>query len=246
MSALVPLIVFEDRWILGILKPSGMHTVSHSRGSADSVAGWLAQERSYLAGVSPKRGEAGLLNRLDFETSGLLLCAKDRGAWRELSSLQRAGHMRKRYLAVVEGLFRQRRRIEGLIGSRYRRSKKVEVRPAGKAAARYLPAWAEFEPLLVKEHEGCSVVRVCIGSGRRHQIRALAAFGGHPLVGDRLYGAASSPGSWGAEEELPQFLLHAESVEFRHPYTAAPMMVVAPAPRWLDGLREKTDSRAGN
>jgi 23S rRNA pseudouridine1911/1915/1917 synthase len=231
-SEFQPKIAFEDERLLVIEKPACFHSVRDLRSpQGRSVADWLMAEYPGIERASLKAEDAGLINRLDFETSGLLLAAKDRESWEQLSLLLKSGRINKSYTILVEGEFPAKREVAGFIGSRYRHSKKVVVADVlPKGGKRFLEAKAVFARLEYAAQWDASLVRAEAHTARRHQIRAQAAHLGHPLVGDALYGSRRALGEvWQEDAHLPcpPFFLHAERIEFVHPYTRKRVLVVS-------------------
>jgi RluA family pseudouridine synthase len=212
-----PRILYEDERLLGLEKPSGWNVFGPG-----SLATWLLAERPALAEVGPAEAPA-IAHRLDRETSGLLLAAKDALALRALRARLSGGGCRKVYLATVEGRLAEACTLEAPLGGRYRRSARVRVAGAGQKLRGVRPARTVIEPLALSD--AASLCRVSIGAGMRHQIRAHLAHLGHPLWGDRLYG---SQRTW--PEKAPGFLLHAWTLEVSHPSTGTALCLVCPAP----------------
>lgn len=177
----------EPNWLV-IAKPTGMHSVSQRGSEQPCVEEALRSLRPDLAGLD----ECGLVHRLDFDTSGCLLVARDsdsRARLRDAFS-GRGGDIRKTYLARVEGEY-SNRVMEGAFTlsftSRHRGSAKVTVHTSGEPESIGRCRWR-----VRSVREGTTLVEVeLLGPGRRHQIRAGFAYEGHPLVGDALYGSGS-------------------------------------------------------
>lgn len=164
-----------------ISKPSQWHSLRGKDTKSPNLQDWLEEEYPSQKFVE----ESGLCNRLDFQTSGCVLCAREESArdlWRK-----RFGEfeLAKLYLAIVEGQLASGSKLAYLRG-RYRSSKKLQVLEEGKEQERAEIRWSKIE-----ESENLSLLQVeILGPGRRHQIRALLASTGHPVQGDELYGAS--------------------------------------------------------
>lgn len=141
-----------------------------------------------------------LLNRLDFETSGILLFSKDVCGETNWRTAFEEGAIEKKYLAIVEGKMLVDRVVTGYIGGRYRHSKKVSF--SERAKTRFLFSESAVNPLAHSSDERYTLVGVRTRYGRRHQVRVHCAALGYPLVGDLLYGGGSAKGREG-------FFLHA-------------------------------------
>ncbi|MFZ9880452.1 MAG: RluA family pseudouridine synthase [Phycisphaerales bacterium] len=208
----------EPSWLV-VAKPAGLHTVAQRESAGASVEGWLRAHRPELAVLE----ECGLVHRLDLDTSGCLIVAKDadtRARLRDAFS-GRGGDVRKHYLALVEG-----RLAAGAFtlsfASRHKGSAKVSVSPRGEAETIGRCRWLVRGGGTAHAAQGLVTLAEVelLGPGRRHQIRAGLAHLGHPLVGDGLYGARNTAGG---------VRLHALRVEVDGIATEAP------APVWIVG-----------
>ena len=210
-------IIFEDEFLIALDKPRGVHSSGTSETIAGSMAEYLHSLYPNLENVSERKEDCGLVNRLDFETSGILLAAKTKESWNTFRRAIQCGEIKKSYLALVEGRWEERLELLTFIGNPNRSAPKVRVyteRPRKKDRA--LLARSGFEPIKADSSGRFSVVRVLAPTARRHQVRAHAAHAGHPLVGDVTYGATTE-----VKDIMPEitakFLLHAATVEFVHP-----------------------------
>lgn len=214
-----------------------MHSVRLAHSETCSAAAQLLEKDPARAKVSTRPDDAGLVNRLDQGTSGILLAAKTRSVWLKLREMIQEGAIQKTYLALVEGELAADNEVENYIGSPNRGASKVRVyekKPPKKQRA--LPAQTKFHPLLLDARRQATMLEVSAPSARRHQIRAHAAYLGHPLVGDTLYGSSRLLRDILPGLTLPSFLLHAASVEFRHPLSSVPICVTCPLPEYAVGL----------
>lgn len=185
-------------------------------GGGASVADLLLADSPDLAHVARSPLDAGLIQRLDYETSGVLLGAKTRPVWEALFSALIEGAIKKTYVALVEGRCEHAASLGSYIGSPHRGAQKMKVyekEPARSARA----LWGEttFMPLSYDSATDTSLVLASASPARRHQIRAHAAHLGHPLVGDTLYGSRHKLESFGVHHRA--FFLHAWRVSFTHP-----------------------------
>ena len=208
------ILALEENEDLALLyKPANIHTTSRS--PSDSMEGTVAGYiHSKLQNIESDLKDAGLINRLDYETSGILIAAKSKESFEYLSELQNQKLIKKGYLALVEGEFNTTERVQNYIGSQYRRSKKVQV--YSSHVKRTLPAETLFSPVENYPNKNVSLIKAKLSQGRRHQIRAHAASIGHPLVGDELYGSSKSAKGYLKEKYPAPFLLVANTIEINN------------------------------
>ncbi len=210
-------ILHEDDSIVVLQKPPCVHSVMKEGGGEESVAAFLAERIPETREASRKPEDSGLVQRLDFETSGLLVAAKSRVAWEKLFQALAQGEMQKTYLAIIDGAFHGKEIVRGHIGSPYRRGKKVHVyTDYVPKNARALPAETIYKSLMIEDAH--TLVEVEASPARRHQVRAHAAFMGHPLQGDELYG---SKNTLSREDYAAPFFLCAQTLQFMHPGSGA-------------------------
>jgi len=181
-----------------------------------TVSSWLGE----IAPGQTRLEDSGLVNRLDFETSGLMVAAKNQKSWEQLRATFSSDSPRKSYLALVEGKPLKHQELETFLGSRHRRSKKVSVfiEPRRDEATRMVKRKTEIELVRYFEKERMSLVEVTITRGMRHQIRAHLAHLGHALAGDTLYGSEQSLPEW-QDLESRKFFLHSWKLELKDPTT---------------------------
>jgi 23S rRNA pseudouridine1911/1915/1917 synthase len=223
----VPLtIVYEDDDLLVVDKPAGM-TVHPAAGvRRGTLAAALLAYRPELSGVGgPER--PGIVHRLDRDTSGLLVVAKNEAARLALARQWKERQVEKGYVALVQGRLEPPEGvIDAPIGRDPRHRQRMAVVEGGRAASttyrlrRYLSA---REP----GHDGFSLVDIRPLTGRTHQIRVHLAAIGHAVVGDRVYGRTSPV--------LKRQFLHAHRLAFRHPVDGRPLEFESPLP---EDLRE--------
>lgn len=210
-----PRIVFEDEHLLVVDKPAGM-VVHPGRGHGE---GTLSQ---VLEGVGQggDSSRAGIVHRLDRETSGLLIVAKSERAHARLQAELAARRIEREYLALVEGRPPSRTgTIEAPIG----RDPRVRTRMAVGGAS---PRQAVTHFTLERELGGCSLLRLRLETGRTHQIRVHMQAIGHPVCGDPEYG---HPGLYGLKRQF----LHATRLRLAHPLSGDPIEVDSPLPEDL-------------
>jgi RluA family pseudouridine synthase len=218
-------IVFEDDSLIVIDKPAGLVVHPGNRKEKGSLLDLLEDYRLHTlekaAGQEP-RFRFTPVHRLDRDTSGVLVIAKTREAARALSFAIAHRLVAKEYVAVVSGVPPER---TGVISVPLATAKGAKSRSTPAAAGKE----ARTEYSVVKTLPGDrALVKVSIGTGRTHQIRAHLASIGHPIVGDREYGAA--PAATGARERL---FLHAWKIQFPHPKTGKTITAaVVPPPEF--------------
>lgn len=202
---------YLDEKIYVVEKPAGMHTV----GEESSLESLLKLRFPLLANLP----DAGLIQRLDFETTGIIAGAFTEPVQAKLRSALSAEKFTKGYLVIVEGDCIKERAIEGYLYSRYRSSAKVSMQQ--KPVKRGQFSRSTITP--VESLNVCSLVRVDCSIARRHQVRVHMASIGHPLVGDFLYGATKKLSDIGFASYPSSFILVAESLRFLHPETKQPL-----------------------
>jgi 23S rRNA pseudouridine1911/1915/1917 synthase len=175
----------------------------------DSVCAWLLGLEPELAEVGPAEAPA-IAHRLDRGTSGLLMAGRTRAGYQALRQALSGGRCQKLYLAVVEGRLAGPAEVDAPLGGRHRRSARVQVARPGSRLRGVRPARSQVEPLALGDD--VSLCRVEMWTGMRHQIRAHLAHLGHPLLGDRLYGARQA-----LPDGLAGYLLHAWALGFEEP-----------------------------
>jgi 23S rRNA pseudouridine955/2504/2580 synthase len=208
--------LFEDEDILAVDKPPGLPVHGGSGHENDDLG---LRVRAALSAASSTQVShtftPGPAHRLDRETSGLLLFGKSARGLRALSELFRDKRIQKFYLALIRGVpAADHGRLEGrFLEVVARRRDRPKLIPDAEGA----PVNLEYQ--VIASHAGHSLVRVHLGTGKMHQIRAQFAAEGHALAGDIRYGDAD-PGRGAFAELSPQrFLLHSERLVFEHPFT---------------------------
>ena len=203
-----PEIIYENKDILVINKPSGLqvHAARVSgapRAHELTLVDWLLKRYPEIRSVGDDPElRPGIVHRLDKDTSGVMLVARDQKYFEYLKSLFQKHEIKKTYLAFVAGIPATKRgTIDAPIGIRNGTMKR-SVRSAKMAKS----AVTEYRTL--KEFDGYSILEISPKTGRTHQIRVHLASIGHPVLGDRLYGPKNQP-AW-----ADRLMLHALSIEF--------------------------------
>ena len=220
----IPLeILYEDEDLAVVVKPRGM-VVHPAAGHPDgTLVNALLGKLDSLGGIGGEL-RPGIVHRLDKETSGLMLVAKNDETQEALSRMLKDREIEKHYRALAEGRMKE---PEGEIDAPIDRSrkdrKKMAVDPEGRPA---VTRWKVLE-----EGRDCTLLDVRILTGRTHQIRVHLKSIHHPVCGDPLYGFEKGA-------KVPCLMLHAYSLEFRHPRTGKKMTFQAPLPGdFLKGLK---------
>jgi len=203
-------ILYEDEHLLVLDKPAGL-VVHPAPGnwSGTLLNGLLAHHEA--AATLPR---AGIVHRLDKDTSGVMMVGKSLPAVTALVRDIAARDVHRRYLALAQGAVATQR-IDAPIG----RDPVSRVRMAVVASGK--PARTDVECLA--QHDGVSAVRCTLHTGRTHQIRVHLASRGHPLVADAVYGGRAALG-------MARQALHAVRLELEHPVTRAPLSFACPPP----------------
>lgn len=197
-------LVHEDEHILVIEKPANLLTIATESERERTL---YRMVWSYLAQSRPPTRPL-IVHRLDRQTSGLLVLAKSTAAKQHLQAQFAARSVTRGYVAVVEGRVAA---DAGTLEDRIFQTKSLRVRPAGRDEAGGRVAITRYR---VRERRAAAtLLDITLGTGRRHQIRVQLAAAGHPVVGDRDYGAATDP--------IKRLALHATTLGFIHPWTGA-------------------------
>jgi len=222
-------VIHEDRSLLVIDKPAGIVVHPAPGHSSGTLVHGLLRHCSDLSGIGGIM-RPGIVHRLDRDTSGLVVVAKNDKAHGSLSTQFKSGTIRKRYVAVVHGILQQETGMIDLPIARHpvRRKEMAVATTGGKKAVTFWEKSRElgsrFTLLLVRPR-----------TGRTHQIRVHLAHIGHPIVGDPVYGHKKSwwKKRYAREEEIPiipRQMLHAEGLGFIHPDTGEFCEFSAPVP----------------
>ena len=214
-------VAYEDEHLIVIDKGPGL-VVHPGRGHREDTLSQLLAP--VLAGGDPER--AGIVHRLDRDTSGLMVVARTEEAHRRLQAALSARKIEREYLALVEGRPPSR---TGTVDAPVGRDPRVRTRMAvGGAAAREARTHFEIERTLPRS----TLLRLRLETGRTHQIRVHMQAIGHPVAGDPEYG---TPGLYGLQRQF----LHATRLAFDHPATGERVEVRSPLPADLRAALER-------
>jgi len=220
-------IVYEDGDIAVIDKPKGM-VVHPAPGNPTGtlVNGLLAQLES-LSGINGQL-RPGIVHRIDKDTTGLLVVAKNDAAHRSLAEQIQAKTARREYLALVNGHMREPKgTIDAPIGRSPKDRKKMAIAADGR------PAVTHYE--VVAEYPKYSLLRLKLETGRTHQIRVHLAHLGHSVAGDEVYGHIPCPYRTQGQA------LHACQLTLTHPRTGEEMVFTSPLPEYFQEILEKLE-----
>ncbi len=216
-------VVHEDEHLLVVDKPAGMPSHPLIEDQRGAVANWLSAHypETILAGSSPR--EAGLIQRLDIGTSGLLMVARTPKAHQAFWNLGKEGGIEKTYIILAMGKWRGPDHIKWPIAAHPTdRSRVLAVKGEGERyRGRLLPA--ETRVTLIRQLGRFFLAKISLLTGRRHQVRIHLAAAGNPLVGDQHYRGLDPFGLEGP-------FLHAGGLEMVHPFTKEPIYLDSALP----------------
>jgi 23S rRNA pseudouridine1911/1915/1917 synthase len=224
-------VCYEDACMVAVDKPAGVPSHPLRAGERGTVASALLARYPEMATVGYSAREPGIVHRLDTETSGVLLAARDAATFAALRAQLECGEMDKRYLALALGSPHVPARHEAWLSAR---GPSVTVRQEPFATAQPIVS----ELLSAEPYADHALLEVRVSLAHRHQIRAHLAALGHPIAGDRVYGGRALPG-------LQRQFLHASQLRLRHPLTGAELNVQAPLPHDLRALLAELASGVG-
>ena len=219
-------IVYEDDDIIVVNKPKGM-VVHPANGNPDGtlVNAIMAICKDSLSGIG---GEIrpGIVHRLDKDTSGLLIVAKNDKAHVNMSEQIKNHEVKKTYIALVRGVVKENQAtIDMPIGRSNSDRKKMAVTKTGKNAVTHIK--------VLKRYDKYTLLEVNIETGRTHQIRVHLSYIGYPIIGDCVY--SNGKNEFGVVGQC----LHAKSLKFKHPITDEEMYVEAEIPEYFQQIIDK-------
>lgn len=232
-------IIFEDAWMLGVNKPSNLRVHSGGRFLKMNLMYQLKYEHH------PAYPEAELINRLDADTSGVVLVGKAPEVVKAMGELFLHKQVEKEYVGVVVGVPAE---AEGVINLPVGKVPNTRVRfGTGAGIKNPKEALTRYE-VLERFGDGYALLKLKPLTGRTHQLRVHLAAVGHPLVGDKLYRSSSEeqfvrwcnhPEEAADAELIGRHALHCTATAFDHPFTAQPTWVEAPLAADMVALLEK-------
>ena len=223
-------IIYEDSDIIVVNKPKGM-VVHPANGNPDGtlVNAIMAICKDSLSGIG---GEIrpGIVHRIDKDTSGLLIVAKNDNAHVKMSEQIKNHEVKKTYIALVRGVFKENEAtIDMPIGRSTSDRKKMAVNKNGKNAITHIKVLKRFDKY--------TLLKVNIETGRTHQIRVHLSHIGYPIVGDYTYSNGKN------EFDVIGQCLHAQKLEFKHPITQKDMCLEAELPQYFKDILDKLKDR---
>lgn len=225
----IPLdVLYEDNDIIVVNKAKGM-VVHPANGNLDGtlVNALMAKCQDSLSGIG---GEIrpGIVHRLDKDTSGVIVIAKNDKAHINLSNQIKEKQMKKTYICLVRGnIPNDEATIDMPIARSKKDRKKMAVDKEGKNAITHFK--------VIKRYNGYTYLKVNIETGRTHQIRVHLSHIGYPIIGDEVYSNGKNP--FGVKGQM----LHAKELEFTHPTTGKRMKIEAPIPEYFEEVLEKLE-----
>lgn len=226
----IPLeILYEDNDIIVVNKPKGM-VVHPAVGNLEGtlVNAIMAICKESLSGIG---GEIrpGIVHRLDKDTSGVIIIAKNDKSHIDLSNQIKQHEVEKVYWALVRGVVKENEATISMpIGRSTKDRKKMAVTKNGKEAVTHFK--------VLKRYSNCTLLEVKIETGRTHQIRVHLAQIGYPVIGDTIY--SSGKNKWGIVGQC----LHAKSLKFKHPTTHEEMWIQAELPDYFKNVLKELEN----
>ena len=197
-------ILYEDDYLMVISKPVGIVVHPGAGVYSETLVNGLIHHDENIKNIG-EEDRPGIVHRLDKDTSGLMIVAKDNLAYKKLVEMFKTGKVHKEYLAILTGHLKEEVRVNEPIGRnpKDRKSFTVIYKNSKDAISTFIP---------LKYMNGFTLCRVIIETGRTHQIRVHSKFLKHPVLGDPVYGYKNSLG-------IKTQLLHAFKLSFNHPIT---------------------------
>ena len=225
----IPLeILYEDNDIIVVNKPKGM-VVHPANGNPDGtlVNAIMSICKDSLSGIG---GEIrpGIVHRLDKNTSGAIIVAKNDRAHINLSEQLKNHEIKKTYIALVRGIVKENNATINMPIARSKKDrKKMDVDRSGKEAITHFK--------VLKRYQDCTLLEINIETGRTHQIRVHLAHIGYPIIGDDVY--SNGKNKWNIVGQC----LHAKCLDFKHPITGKKMHIEAELPNYFKEILEELD-----
>lgn len=229
----IPLdIIYEDSDIIVVNKPKGM-VVHPANGNPDGtlVNAIMAICKGTLSGIGGEL-RPGIVHRLDKDTSGVLIVAKNDIAHVKMSEQIKKHEVEKTYIALVKGIVKENQATINMpIGRSTKDRKKMAVNKKGKEAITHFKVIEGFPKY------NCTLLEIKIETGRTHQIRVHLSEIGYPVIGDEVY--SNGKNQWNIKGQC----LHAKSLKFKHPITKKEMFIEAELPKYFKDIIEQMRQR---
>lgn len=223
-------IIYEDNDIIVVNKPKGM-VVHPANGNPDGtlVNAILSKCKGSLSGIGGKI-RPGIVHRLDKDTSGIIIVAKNDKAHINLSEQIKEHKVEKTYIALVKGIVKENGATINMPIARSKNDrKKMAVDKDGKNAITHFK--------VLKRYDKYTLLEVKIETGRTHQIRVHLSKIGYPIVGDSVY--SNGKNEWNIKGQM----LHAKSLKFKHPITSTQMQLTAELPEYFEEIIKELEPR---
>ncbi len=243
-------ILYEDEHLLVVNKPPGIVVNRADSVKGETVQDWAAKKLSVFSHQSSANVEdkdfydrAGIVHRIDKETSGILLIAKTPDTFRALQDQFKERTVKKTYIAIVHGnLVPPEGEIRAPVGRLPWNRERFGIVPGGKESATRYKVIGHQVSVIGKNKEDVSVVELYPETGRTHQIRVHMKYINHPIVGDYLYAGRKT--SRDDRVWAPRVMLHAWKIVCQHPVTMRELAIEAPIPDDMNSIiqteREKS------
>ena len=221
-------IIYEDSDIIVVNKPKGL-VVHPANGNPDGtlVNAIMNICKESLSGIGGEK-RPGIVHRLDKDTSGILIVAKNDKAHLQMSEQIKNRKVKKIYIALVKGIIKENEATINMPIARSKKDrKKMAVDKNGKEAVTHFK--------VLKRYDKYTLLEIKIDTGRTHQIRVHMAEIGHPVVGDEVY--SNGKNEFGVRGQM----LHAKSLDFCHPITGNKMHLEAEIPQYFKDVLKKCD-----
>ena len=217
--------MYEDNDIIVVNKPKGM-VVHPANGNPDGtlVNAIMSICKESLSGIG---GEIrpGIVHRLDKNTSGAIIIAKNDKAHIALSDELKNHEIKKTYIALVRGIVKENNATINMPIARSKKDrKKMDVDKNGKEAITHFK--------VIKRYQDFTLLEINIETGRTHQIRVHLSHIGYPIIGDDVY--SNGKNKWNIEGQC----LHAKCLDFKHPITGKELHIEAPIPEYFEKILE--------
>ena len=225
-------IVYEDNDIIVVNKPKGL-VVHPANGNEDGtlVNAIMNICKDSLSGIGGEL-RPGIVHRLDKDTSGVLIVAKNDIAHVKMSEQIKKHEVEKTYIALVKGIVKENQATINMpIGRSTKDRKKMAVNKKGKEAITHFKVIERFPKY------NCTLLEIKIETGRTHQIRVHLSEIGYPVIGDEVY--SNGKNQWNIKGQC----LHAKSLKFKHPVTKKEMFIEAELPKYFKDIIEQMRQR---